>query len=87
MDQDVISFIPANFGSFLGLVFTFGVLGIAIHFVFLHQARCWHLVKDMAGHSPLNEKIRGLCITTLRFTRDFLFGQPTIQSDVEQHSG
>jgi hypothetical protein len=41
MNKDVISFIPASFGSFVGLVFVFGVLGILIHFVLQCQNWRW----------------------------------------------
>jgi hypothetical protein len=87
MDHDVIPFIPANFVSFVGLVFTFGILGIVIHLVLFYQARCWQLVRDLAGQMLWDEKIRGPCIGMLRFTRDFLFGQPTTQGDEELPSG
>jgi hypothetical protein len=86
MNQDVISFIPASFGSFVALIFIFGVLGSVIHFVPLYQSRFWHVVRDYSGQKLWDEKIRAQGIERLRFSRNFLFGRPITQSDVEQPS-
>ena len=48
MNKDVISFIPIRFGSFVGLVFAFGVLGILIHVVLQYQNWCWQVVMTLA---------------------------------------
>ena len=40
MNKDFISFMPANPGSFVGLIFVFGVLGILIHIVL--QCQNWN---------------------------------------------
>ena len=47
MNSDIISFIPPNFGSFVGLVFTFGVLGICIHVILQYPSRCEHFVMTL----------------------------------------
>lgn len=49
MNKDVISFIPASFGSFLGLFFAFSVLGILINVVLQYQSWCWQVVMTLAG--------------------------------------
>ena len=49
MNKDVISFIPASFGSFVGLVLVFSVVGILIHAVLQYQSWCWQIVMTLAG--------------------------------------
>jgi hypothetical protein len=49
MNKDVISFIPASFGSFVGLVLAFGALGVLIHAVIQYQSWCWQVVMTLAG--------------------------------------
>jgi len=58
MNKDVISFIPANFGSFVGLSFIFGVLGLVIHVVQLYQTCCWQVVMALVGQKRRDGKIR-----------------------------
>jgi hypothetical protein len=41
MNKDVISFIPASFGSFVCLVFAFSVLGALVYIVLQYQSWCW----------------------------------------------
>jgi hypothetical protein len=48
MNKEIISFIPASFGSFVGLVFVFGVLGILIHVVLQYQNWCWQAFVTLA---------------------------------------
>jgi hypothetical protein len=59
MNKDVISFIPASFGSFLGLVFTFGVLGFLIHFILHYPSWCGQAVMTLAGPRCWQGMIRG----------------------------
>jgi len=90
MNKDVIPFIPASFGSFMGLVFTFGVLGIVIHIVHLyHQTWCWQVVMALAGQMRWDRKIRGPRLEMLRFRKDSFLDQPTseTQRDVEDEAG
>ena len=56
MKDNVIPFIPASFGSFVGLVFAFGILGI---------------VMALAGRMRWDRKIRGPHLEMLRFCREF----------------
>jgi hypothetical protein len=90
MNKDVIPFIPASFGSFVGLVFTFGVLGIVIHIVQqYHQTWCWQVVMALAGQMPWDRKIRGPRLEVLRSSSDSSPDQPTTkpQRDVENEAG
>ena len=90
MNQNVIPFIPASFGSFVGLVFTFGVLGIAIYIVQLyHQTWCWQVGMALAGQMPWDRKIRGPRLEMLRSSSDPLLDQLTTktQRDVENEAG
>jgi hypothetical protein len=77
MNKDVIPFIPASFGSFMGLVFTFGVLGIVIHVVQLYQIWCWQVLMAMAGQKRWNRKIRVPRLKMLQFHWNYFLGQPT----------
>jgi hypothetical protein len=78
MRGDVIPFIPASFGSFVVLVFTFVILGIAIYTIQLRQNWCWPVVKALVGQMRWDRK-----------TRDSFPDQPTseIQQDVEKEAG
>jgi hypothetical protein len=89
MDKNVIPFIPASFGSFVGLVFTFSVLGIVIHIVQLYQTWCWQVVMALAGQMRWDRKIRGPRLEMLRFGRNSFLDQPTskTQRDVEDEAG
>jgi hypothetical protein len=49
MNQDVISFIPASFGSFVCLVFAFSVLGALVYIVLQYQSWCWQGVMTLGG--------------------------------------
>jgi hypothetical protein len=84
MNKDVIPFIPANFGSFVCLILTFGVLGIVIHVVQPYRFWCWQVVMASAGQICWDRKLRGPRLKMLRFRRDsFLDQQPSeIQQDV-----
>jgi len=64
MNEDVIPFIPASFRSFVGLVFAFGVLGIAIHIVQQYQTCCWQVVMALAGQKHRDGVLR---LEMLRF--------------------
>jgi len=44
MDRQVIPFVPANFRSFIGLIFGFGALGIVINSVQLYLFRYWQAI-------------------------------------------
>jgi hypothetical protein len=57
MNHDFVSFIPANFGSFVGLVFTFSVLGIFIHVVLQYQSWCWQIAMALAGQQRWSGKM------------------------------
>jgi hypothetical protein len=70
MNKDVIPFIPASFGSFVGLLFTFGVLGIVIHVVQPYQTWCWQVVMAFAGQKRWDEKIRVPHLEMLGFLGD-----------------
>jgi len=85
MNKDVIPFIPARFGSFVGLVFIFGILGIVIHVVQLYQTWCWQVVIAMAGQKRWDSKIRVPRLEMLRFLGNSFLGQPRneTQEDVE----
>jgi hypothetical protein len=90
MNKDVIPFIPASFGSFVGLVFTLGGLGIVIHIVQLYyQTWFWQVVMALAGQMPWDKKIRGARRGMLRSSSDPLLNQPTTktQRDVENEAG
>jgi hypothetical protein len=90
MNKDVIPFIPASFGSFVGLVFIFGVLGIVIHIVQLyHQTWCWKVIMALAGQMRWDRKTRGPPLEILRFRKDSYLDQPTSkpQRDVENEVG
>ena len=89
MDKDVIPFIPPRFGSFVGLVFTFGVLGIVIYIVQLYQDWCWQVVMALAGQVPWDRKIRGPRLELLRSSGDSFLDQPTTKSqrDIENEAG
>jgi len=73
MNRDVIPFIPASFGSFVGLLFMFNVLGIVIHVAQRYQT--WQ---------GWGKKIRGRFLEMLQFCSDSIIGQPTrrAQEDV-----
>jgi hypothetical protein len=77
MNQDVIPFIPASFGSFVGLLFIFGILGIVVHVVLLYQTWCWEVVMALAGQRRWDGKIRVPRLEILRFLGDSFLGQPT----------
>jgi hypothetical protein len=49
MNKDVISFIPASFGSFVCLVFAFSVLGALVYVVLQYQSWCWQAIMTLAG--------------------------------------
>ncbi|PMD64753.1 uncharacterized protein K444DRAFT_659975 [Hyaloscypha bicolor E] len=49
MNRDVISFIPANFGSFISLVFGFGILGILILVMRQYEDWCWQVFMALNG--------------------------------------
>jgi hypothetical protein len=85
MNKDVIPFIPASFGSFVGLAFIFGVLGIVIHVVQLYQTCCWQVVRTLTGQKLRDGKIRGPRLKILRFLGDSFLGRrtSTTQGDVE----
>jgi hypothetical protein len=90
MNKDVIPFIPASFGSFIGLVFIFGILGLFIHIVQLyHQTWCWQVVMALAGQIHWDRKIRGPRLEMLGFRKDPFLSQPTskTQRDVENEVG
>ena len=70
MSKDVIPFVPASFGSFVGLVFTFGILGT---------------VMALAGQMHWDRKIRGPRLEMLRFRGDSFLDQPTRQTPSNQH--
>lgn len=86
MDRNVIPFLPASFGSFVGLVITFGILGVVIHFVPLYQTRCWKVVEDFAGRRRRrwDKKIRVPWIATLGFSTTSFFRRQSYQIDLEQ---
>jgi hypothetical protein len=48
MSKDVTTFIPITFGSFIGLVFVFGALGILIQFILKYQNWGWQMVMTLA---------------------------------------
>jgi hypothetical protein len=89
MNGDVIPFIPASFGSFVGLVFTFSVLGIVIHIAQLYETWCWQVVMALAGQMRWDRKVRGPRLEMLRFRRDSFLEQSTskTQRDVENEAG
>jgi len=90
MNKDVIPFIPASFGSFVGLIFAFNVLGIVIYIVQLYyQTWCCQAVMALAGQMPWDRKIRGPRLEMLRFRKDSFLDQPTSQTqrDVEDEAG
>jgi hypothetical protein len=90
MDRNVIPFIPVSFGSFVGLVCAFGVLGIVIHIVQqYHQTWFWQVILALAGQMPWDRKIRGPRLEMLRSSSDPLLNQPTTktQRDVENEAG
>jgi hypothetical protein len=76
MEKDVIPFIPVRFGSFVGLVFVFGVLGIVICIVQLSQVWCW------------DRRIRGPRLEMLRSGNDSSLDTPTTKPhrDVENEA-
>ncbi|KAH9210687.1 hypothetical protein DL95DRAFT_465582 [Leptodontidium sp. 2 PMI_412] len=85
MDQNVIPFLPASFGSFVSLIIIFGILGmvIVIHFVPSYHTRCWQLVGDLAWPKLWEKKTKVSCSSMLRFSRYWLFGNPLTPSDEE----
>lgn len=62
MDRDVISFIPANFGSFVGLVLIFVVLGLFIHVVLQYESWSPQAVMALAGQQRWARKLCGSSI-------------------------
>jgi uncharacterized membrane protein len=57
MNRDIISFIPANFGSFVGLVLIFSVLGVLIYVVPQYESWFRQAVKTLAGQRHWQERI------------------------------
>jgi hypothetical protein len=49
MNKDVISFIPANFGSFVGLDLAFTALGFLIYALLQYPSWCLQQVRPLAG--------------------------------------
>lgn len=86
MDRNVIPFLPASFGSFVGLIITFGILGMAIATCFVpsYHTRCWQIVGDLAWPKLLEKKTKFSYIAMLRFGRFCLFGSPITPSDEEK---
>lgn len=86
MDRNVIPFLPASFGSFVGLVITFGILGLVIHFVPLYQTRCWKVVEDFAGRrrKHWDKKVKVPRIATLKLSTTYFFRRQSFQTDLEQ---
>lgn len=74
MNKDVIAFIPAKFGSFIGLVFMFGVLGIIIHIAQLYQTWCWQVVMDLTEKKRSDRTIKEPLLENLRSYGDFFLG-------------
>jgi hypothetical protein len=85
MDRNVIPFLPASFGSFVGLIITFGILGIVIviHFVPSYHTQCWQIVGDLAWPKLWEEKTKFSWIAMLQFSRQRLIGYPITPSDEE----
>jgi hypothetical protein len=81
MNKDVIPFIPANFGSFMCLILTFGVLGVVIHVVQPYRFWCWQVVMASAGETVWNRKIRGPRLKMLRSCRDSLLDQQDMENE------
>jgi hypothetical protein len=88
MNKDVIP-LPASFGSFVGLVFTFGVLGTVIYIAQVHQIWCRQVVMALVGQMPWDRKIRGPRLEMLGFRRDSIHDQPIskTQPDIENEAG
>jgi len=76
MNKDVIPFLPARFGSFVGLVFTFSVLGIVI-LVAQYRFRWWQVGIDFVEQMYWKRKIRGSRLKRLQSCGDSFVGQPT----------
>jgi len=74
MNRDVIPFIPTNFGSFIGLIVIFGVLGVIIHTVQLYQTWCCQVFMALASQKTRNRNIRGLRLRILQSSKDSLLG-------------
>ena len=71
MNKGVIPFLPTSFGSFVGLIFVFSVLGIAIRNVY------WQDVVSSAGQMNWKRKLPRPRLEMLGFRSDSLVDRPT----------
>jgi hypothetical protein len=67
MNKDVIPFVSQSFGSFLLSIFTFAVLGMAIHVIQIYPTWCRQFVMAWAGQKPWDRAMRPRLIEMLRY--------------------